>query len=47
MEELGCVPDIGAHFAFEGCEVFVTKVEKRHVKEIRFQLAEPIAEKES
>ncbi len=47
MEELGCVPDIGAHFAFEGCEIFVTKVEKRHVKEIRFQLAEPIAEKES
>lgn len=47
MEELGCVPDIGAHFAFEGCEVFVTKVEKRHVKEIRFQLAEPIVEKET
>ncbi len=46
MEELGCVPDIGAHFAFEGCEVFVTKVEKRHVKEIRFQLVEPIIEKE-
>ena len=47
MEELGCVPDIGAHFAFEGHEVFVTKVEKRHVKEIRFQLAEPIVEKEA
>lgn len=46
MEVLGCVPDIGAHFAFEGCEVFVTKVEKRHVKEIRFQLVEPIIEKE-
>ena len=44
MEELGCVPEIGAHFLFHDNEVFVTKVEKRHVKEIRFQLSAPLAE---
>lgn len=43
MEELGCVPDIGAHFLFHENEVYVTKVEKRHVKEIRLQLSEPLA----
>lgn len=42
MEELGCVPDIGAHFVFHNNEVYVTKVEKRHVKEIRLQLSEPL-----
>lgn len=46
MEELGCVPDIGAHFVFHNNEVYVTKVEKRHVKEIRFQLSEPLSSKE-
>lgn len=46
MEELGCVPDIGAHFVFHDNEVYVTKVEKRHVKEIRLQLSEPLPSKE-
>lgn len=46
MEELGCVPDIGAHFVFHNNEVYVTKVEKRHVKEIRLQLSEPLSSKE-
>lgn len=46
MEELGCVPEIGAHFAFHQNEVYVTKVEKRHVKEIRFQLSEPLKTEE-
>ena len=44
MEELRCVPEIGAHFVFHGNEVYVTKVEKRHVEEIRFQLSEPLPE---
>ena len=44
MEELRCVPEIGAHFVFHGHEVYVTKVEKRHVEEIRFQLSEPLPE---
>lgn len=46
MEELGCVPDIGAHFVFHNNEVYVTKVEKRHVKELRLQLSEPLPVKE-
>ena len=46
MEELGCVPEIGAHFVFHQNEVYVTKVEKRHVKEIRFQLSEPLKTEE-
>lgn len=46
MEELGCIPDIGAHFAYGGNEVYVTRVEKRQVKEIRFQLGEPLAHRE-
>ena len=42
MEELGCVPDIGAQFTFEGHQVTVTQVEKRHVKEIQIRLAKPL-----
>lgn len=42
MEELGYVPDIGAQFTFEGHQVTVTQVEKRHVKEIQIRLAKPL-----
>ena len=40
MEVLGYIPDIGFHFSFHNCEIYVTMLEKHHIKEIRLHLSE-------
>ncbi len=41
MERVGRVPEAGDHFAAEGLDVTVTRVEHRRVMEVRVQVLEP------